>query len=299
MNKTKHDWSKLQGVDKITVGRYFEYDEDAKKLFQKWFSFLQKPNINVLEIGSGSGFFTNILLNLFDNIKLTCLEPDETFVETLKSRFKNRIKIVNEPIETTTLPSDSFDCTISHIVVHNLVDPIIALQQMSRVVKSKGKIITIDPLPASRNYYPTDEITKAFDFLEKAVRYKCMERQKIKGDMQPRNPWNYFYPKFFEDVGLKNITSHGWTSVFTISDVRYDFSEKKKWFKLRYDLAKKEQANVKVLLLRNGEKETEIDDAYTVVFDYYEKLLTITEEDLKQIHEQEIVHRIITIGEKS
>ena len=102
MNETKHDWSKLQGVDDITVGRYFEYDEDAKKLFQKWFAFLQKPNIDILEIGSGSGFFTNILLNLFDNIKLTCLEPDETFIETLKSRFKNRIKIVNEPIEITT-----------------------------------------------------------------------------------------------------------------------------------------------------------------------------------------------------
>ena len=115
LNKTKYDWSKLQGVDEITVGRYFEYDEDAKKLFQKWFAFLQKPNTNVLEIGSGSGFFTNILLNLFENIKLTCLEPDETFAETLKSRFGDRITIVNEPIETTTIQSDSFDYSISHI----------------------------------------------------------------------------------------------------------------------------------------------------------------------------------------
>lgn len=298
LDKTKYDWSKLQGVDDITVGRYFEHDDDAKKQFQKWLSFLQKPDSKVLEIGSGSGFFTNILLNLFDNIKLTCLEPDETFVETLKNRFKEHISIVNEPIETTTIPSNSFDYSISHIVIHNLLDPVVALQQMSRVVKSNGKIITIDPLPASRHYYPSEEITKAFDFLEKAVRYKCMERMKDKEDMIPRNPWTYFYPKFFEEVGLKNITCYGWTSVFTISDTRYDFSEKKKWFKLRYDLAKKQQAKVRDILLRNNENEKEIDEAYGVVFDYYNKLVTITEKELKQTHEQEIVHRIITIGEK-
>ena len=87
-------------------------------------------------------------------------------------------------------------------------------------------------------------------------------------------------------------------SVFTISDARYDFSEKKKWFKLRYDLARRQQANVKDILLRNGETEKEIDEAYGIVFNYYNNLVSITEKELKQTHEQEIVHRIITIGEK-
>ena len=298
MSKKKYDWSKLQGVDEITVGRYFEYDKDAKNQFKNWLSFLQKPKTKVLEVGSGSGFFTDILLTLFPNIKLTCLEPDETFVEVLKSRFKDRITIINEPVETTTIKSESFDCAISHIVIHNLPDPVLALQQMTRVVKSKGKIVTIEPLPASRHYYPTEELTNAFEYLQKAVKYKCMERMKEQEDLTPRNPWTYFYPKFFEKVGIKEITCHGWTSVFTISDTRFDFSEKKKWFKLRYDLAKKQEAKVRDVLLRNGEIVKDIDKHYRLVFDYYEKLMNISENELKQIHEQEIVHRIITVGEK-
>ncbi len=299
LSKKKYDWSKLQSVEEITVGRYFEYDDDAKKQFKSWFAFLQKPNSKVLEIGSGSGFFTEILLDLFPSIKLTCLEPDEVFVEVLESRFQNKITLVNEPVETTTIDSDSFDCAISHIVIHNLSDPIKALQQMKRVVKPKGKIVTIEPLPASRHYYPTEDLTNAFDFLEKAVRYKCMERMKEKEETISRNPWNYFYPKFFEEIGIKEITCYGWTSIFTISDTRYDFSEKKKWFRLRYDLAKKREASVRDILLRNGENEKEINESYNLVFNYYDKLLKITENELKQMHEQEIAHRIITIGEKT
>ncbi len=42
----------------------------------------------------------------------------------------------------------------------------------------------------------------------------------------------------------------------------------------------------------------EIDTAYTTIFDYFTTLGAATDEELKHIHEQEIVHRILTIGKK-
>ena len=66
------------------------------------------------------------------------------------------------------ITENTFDVVISHIVIHNLTSPVIALEQMKRVAKINGKVVVIEPLPSSRNYYPTEEVTDAFDFLNKA-----------------------------------------------------------------------------------------------------------------------------------
>ena len=297
MNKNVTSWSYMQSVDDLDIGRYFEYDSDALNLFKSWLPFLNKTN-RVLEVGSGSGYFTNILLNLFPKIELTCLEPDDEFVKSLKGKFGDRITIVQEEIEQNSLDDETFDVAITHIVIHNLSDPIIALNQMKRVTKKGGKVVTIEPLPASRNYYPTSEISEAFDFLFKVKIIKSKERAKTMVNPNPRNPWNSFYPSFFEEVGLKNIHCHGWTSIFTTSDERYEFEEKKKWFRLRTNHLKNEQEKSIKLLLDSGEKKDDIDKYYEIIFNYYSQLENATKEELLHIHEQEILHRIIVIGEK-
>ena len=107
----------MQSIDEISVGRYFEYDLDALDLFRKWLKFMAIPKIKVLEIESGSGFFTDILLTLFPEITLTCLEPDEVFVEKLKERFGKKIGIVVDEVETMKIEKNTFDVLISHIVL--------------------------------------------------------------------------------------------------------------------------------------------------------------------------------------
>ncbi len=291
-------WSYLQNANAMDVGRYFEYDEDALKQFEKWLSFLKIPKTKLLEIGSGSGYFTNILLKLFSQIELTCLEYDEVLVKTLKEKFDGKITIINEAIENTTIKPNAYDAAISHIVIHNLNDPIKGLTQMTRVVKPGGHVIAIEPLPASRHYYPTKELVDAFDLLEKVQMYKCIEWSTKNEITQKGNPWEYFYPKFFEEVGLTNISCFGLTSIFTLSDERFDFTEKKKWLKMRYDLMKSKEDETTNILLAADHKEEEIKKAYNKVYNYFDDLLEATKEQITQIHEQEIVHRIITIGTK-
>ena len=143
----KLGWSYIQSIDDMNIGRYFEYDIDAFSMFEKKLSFLAKGKPKVLEIGSGSGFFTNILLSLFPEIQLTCLEPDEIFIKELEQRFGDKIETLNELVEKNSLAENTFDFSISHIVLHNLFDPIQVLKEMMRLTKNSGKIVCIEPLP--------------------------------------------------------------------------------------------------------------------------------------------------------
>ncbi|NHJ47357.1 MAG: class I SAM-dependent methyltransferase [Asgard group archaeon] len=297
MDNKKLSWSYLQSIDEMNIGRFFEYDSEALEMFEKWLKFLKQSNQKVLEVGSGSGFFTNILLTLFPDIELTCLEPDEIFEKELIRRFGDKISVVNNIVENMTFDSNQFDCVISHIVLHNLKDPIIALKQMKRVTKVKGKVVTIDPLASSRHYYPTKEIQDAHEFLEKSRIKKCMIYSDQTESID-RNPWNFSYPLAFKQVGLSNVQCHGWTSVFTISDSRFNFEEKKSWIQKRFDLVKSNKDEIINTLLGLNEEKTKIENAFNIIFTYYNQLLNSSIENIENFPEQEIVHRIITIAEK-
>ncbi len=289
----------MQSIDEISVGRYFEYDLDALDLFRKWLKFMAIPKIKVLEIESGSGFFTDILLTLFPEITLTCLEPDEVFVEKLKERFGKKIGIVVDEVETMKIEKNTFDVVISHIVIHNLAEPIVALEQMKRVVKIDGKVVVIEPLPTSRNYYPSEEVTDAFDFLNKARIHKCIQRAKSMTIKASVNPWKNCYPHFYKEIGLTNINNYGWTSVFTLSDSRYNYLEKKKWLKMRTQLMENSKGQTTKTLLEAGETKENIEAAFKKISAYFKKLNNASKDEMLDLHEQEIVHRIIVIGQKT
>ncbi|HUU76810.1 MAG TPA: class I SAM-dependent methyltransferase [candidate division Zixibacteria bacterium] len=299
MEKKLKSWSFLQSSEEIDVGRFFEYDEDALRMFSEWLSFLKLPKIRILEVGSGNGFFTNKLLEMFPEIDLVCLEPDVSFVKILEKRFGNRISIVNEKVEKMNFKDESFDAVISHIVIHNLYDPIEALNEMKRVIKSKGRLITIEPLPASRQYYPDKKIEEAADYLFKAQIIKTIKYNEETMKNTDINPWKNNYPDFFEKVGLNNITCHGWTSIFTLSDNRFDFKERKTWITNRKKLVESKKLETTKILIESGEKQEQIDEAYNILLSYFTKLEEASNEELDHIHEQEIVHRIIAIGQKT
>ncbi|MFX1418750.1 MAG: class I SAM-dependent methyltransferase [Promethearchaeota archaeon] len=291
-------WSRIQSHEAIEIGRYFEYNEDALRLFKEWLSFISQPTIKVLEIGSGGGFFTNILLKIFPGINLTCLEPDETFVDILKERFKDQIKIIKDEIESIKIPESSFEVVISHIVLHNLKDPIIALKKMKDIVKDGGKVAIIEPLPSGKHYYPSKKIQKASDFLGQAIFIKASKRRELLMYSDQWDPWNSCYPQIYEEVGFQNIVCNGWTSIFTLSDERIDFFEKKKWIRMRTNLIEQSMTDTSQILLEEGFNQKRINKAFTILLNYFKMLENATRDELNHIHEQEIVHRIIVIGQK-
>lgn len=158
--------------------------------------------------------------------------------------------LIKATIVNNTIKSDEFDFTIGHIVLHNLADPIPALREMKLITKKDGYVVTIDPLYGNRYYYPSEEITRACDFLEQVQRYRCIERHEQMDGKSSHNPWNNFHSQLMEEVGLGKIHCYGWTSIFTLSDASYDFQMKKKWLKRRHQLAKNQQKEITSILLK-------------------------------------------------
>ena len=291
-------WSKLQSADEISVGRFFEYDSDALLMFNKWLEFIKDSNTEVLEVGSGPGFFTDLIFKLNPEVCLTCLEPDESFIKILEERFGNSIQLLQNKIEDALELAGKFDAAITHIVVHNLPNPTTILEKMKECVRIGGHVVTVEPLPQAKHFYPSETISEAFNLLDKVKVLRWQQRIESLDFANEWDPWDRCYAQLFEEVGLKNIHSYGWTSVFTLSDNRYSYREREEWIAMRSKLIENEKKRRTQELLKLGVEKSAIESAYSVVFRYLDELENKTKEQLSCLHEQEIVHRVITIGER-
>ncbi|MDF1538169.1 MAG: class I SAM-dependent methyltransferase [Candidatus Thorarchaeota archaeon] len=296
MSSLPFNWSKLQSADDMDVGRHFEYDSYAAEMFKKWLPVLPK-NSKVLEVGSGSGFFTGKLYFLYPTAEITCLEPDPELREALCKKHPNK-KILESPIESAGIFPETYDLAISHIVIHNLPDPMAALKQMRDAVKPGGFIACIEPTAGYRHILPQERISKAHDTLGEYSRIMSRKRVEVMNLGDRGNPYSWSYPEFFEELGLSNISSYGWCSVFTLSDSRFDFEHRKMWISRRKKLLLDVRDERTRVLVDAGMNLGRIEDAYEVILGYFETLENATEEELSHIHEQMIANRIITIGQK-
>jgi hypothetical protein len=126
-----------------------------------------------------------------------------------------------------------------------------------------------------------------------------IKRSELMDSPDRQNPFLNVYPEYFDEVGLTNIRSHGWCSVFTLSDARFDYHERKMWIQRRTELYQSQREMVTQGLIESGMQKDKIDDAYKTLFEYFEMLGNASEEQLSHIHEQEVGSRTITIGQRA
>lgn len=110
-------------------------------------SFGIKDGDNILEVGSGPGFYTKLLLKEFPNITITSLEINSKFIDYAKQylgELSNRVYFFNSPIEKTSLPSSNYDIVLSRLVYQHLSKPIQAINESYRLLKKGGKNIILD-----------------------------------------------------------------------------------------------------------------------------------------------------------
>ncbi len=296
MSAYPFNWSRLQSADDMDIGRHFEYDQDAVEMFKRWLPALRDGE-RILEVGSGSGFFTRKLRQIYPHAEITCLEPDPELRLSLTKKYPD-IKVIDTPLEELSTPDSSFDLAVSHIVIHNLPDPVQAIRQMARTVRQGGHVVCIEPVLGSRTIYPDERVKDAVDTLWQYTVNLSMERSKLMDPSDRQNPYLNLYPEYFDEVGLANIQSHGWCSVFTLSDARFAYHERKMWIQRRTELYRSQREMVTQGLIESGMEKSKIEAAYKTLFEYFEMLGNTSEEQLSHIHEQEVGSRTITIGQK-
>lgn len=102
----------------------------------------------ILEIGSGPGFFTKILLDNFSKCEVICLDSDEKLLEfahnKLNKEYSKRLTFVKDDITNSSIPDNYYQCIIARFVFQHLNNPISALKEIYRILKPGGKVIIID-----------------------------------------------------------------------------------------------------------------------------------------------------------
>ncbi|MCC3436586.1 class I SAM-dependent methyltransferase [Microcoleus sp. PH2017_05_CCC_O_A] len=131
-------------IQRLKAQVVLSWEKEARTL--KWFGLAD--GMNVLEAGSGPGFFTEQLLKLLPNSLLTAVEIDPVLHEKalgyLQDKGGDRVNRIQASIADTGLEDNTFDFAIARLLFVHLPDPVAAAREIFRILKPSGKLVIID-----------------------------------------------------------------------------------------------------------------------------------------------------------
>lgn len=126
-----------------------KYSEWAKHYDPEFFEldFLEKSEINfnnknVLEVGCGTGRFTQRIAPIVNN--MVCIDPDKEALIVCRNHFhQNNIKILLGTLEVIPIPSDSFDIVVFPWSMYMIDEKKKNLQIAYNALKVGGKLVVL------------------------------------------------------------------------------------------------------------------------------------------------------------
>ncbi|MEG5140432.1 MULTISPECIES: class I SAM-dependent methyltransferase [unclassified Microcoleus] len=131
-------------IQRLKAQVHLSWEKEARNL--KWFGLAD--GMNVLEAGSGPGFFTEKLLELLPNSSVTAVEIDpvlhEKAAEYLEDKGGDRVNRIEASVADTGLDDRTFDFAIARLLFVHLPEPVAAAREIFRILKPRGKLVIID-----------------------------------------------------------------------------------------------------------------------------------------------------------
>ena len=139
------------------------------------------PGIKVADVGAGSGFITEGLIDY--PIDITAVDQSERMLAVMKEKFhaSSKISYLISESEHIQTPDSSWDYALANMFLHHVERPSKVIKELYRTIKSGGKLII------------TDLDKHNFEFLvtEQNDRWMGFERSDIQ--------------LWFEEAGFKNV----------------------------------------------------------------------------------------------
>ncbi len=114
-------------------------DEDIE-VMKKYLA--PKEDEIVLEIGAGSGFFSETLSNMVK--KLIVSDPSSEQLEEVKKLQKKNVKLVEEGADVLTLEKEVVDAIWSFGAMHHCFNKTKSFQNFARILKKNGRLVIVD-----------------------------------------------------------------------------------------------------------------------------------------------------------
>ncbi|WP_342045325.1 class I SAM-dependent methyltransferase [Bacillus sp. OTU530] len=166
---------------------------------------LQKANGVVLEVGSGTG----INFPYYESvIKVTAIEPNQHMIKRSSKRREMSvvpIEVIEESAERLPFADNTFDTVVATLVLCTIPNPELAVQEMKRVCKSKGKILLFEHVRVKNPFLATlqDWLTPLW---KKGCDGCCLNRDTVQmiqaNGLEILNK-RTFYNGFFIELELK------------------------------------------------------------------------------------------------
>ena len=95
--------------------------------------------MRALDVGCGPGALTAALAERLGSLNVAAAEPSEPFAEACRARVPG-VEVVVAPGESLPFGDDSFDATLSQLVVNFMRDPEAGVREMARVTRPGGVV---------------------------------------------------------------------------------------------------------------------------------------------------------------
>lgn len=102
---------------------------------------------SILEVGSGPGFVTRLLLDRFPGARVTCVEIDAELVNDARSYlddYDDRVTFVHASVSDTGLAADSYDAAYARLLFQHLPDPLTAAREILRLLNGRAPFVIYD-----------------------------------------------------------------------------------------------------------------------------------------------------------
>jgi ubiquinone/menaquinone biosynthesis C-methylase UbiE len=131
-------------VDRLMAQAVMGWVKEFRNL--KWYGL--EDGMDVLELGSGPGFYTKQLVSNLTRSRVTALEIDSLLLDKAKQMLsavpESRLQFVQASVYDTGLPDNAYDFVIARLLFLHLHHPVEAAKEIFRVLKPGGKLVIID-----------------------------------------------------------------------------------------------------------------------------------------------------------
>jgi ubiquinone/menaquinone biosynthesis C-methylase UbiE len=102
------------------------------------------PTDSVLDVGCGTGALLYQLSGSYPRAHLAGIDPSPEMLAIARHRLPPGIELKEGWAESIPFPDSAFDVVVSCNVLHFIREPIVALRDMLRVVRPRGKLVITD-----------------------------------------------------------------------------------------------------------------------------------------------------------
>ncbi len=165
---------------------------------------------HLLEVGSGVGAQTAILLRKYPYLQITGLEIESKQIEKANAFLssldftQNRFSFIQGNATDKNLSLNSnYDAVLFIWVLEHVTEPMAVLRNVQRFVNQGGKIFAVEVFHSSLQFFP--ECPNAMEFWKQSIKYQ----KSIKGDADiGHRMGNLFYDAGYTDIKINPYPMH-------------------------------------------------------------------------------------------